>query len=197
MGLKPPNTQSSPCYGESWQWILVAYCEKKANRPKTAIYVSKILAMVLEKALLHAQLEVPGDSTHTPWSAASAPNGNRVKMVRRGQKLNGQDFSITDMINLRISVSDSVPQSITTGLKKLQHKYSEILTLDSVTAGTTIKDLAGNTADTSTPKLFPSPCASASSKSAPCSTATSLKKRPPANPKSVRKVHMKRSSNKK
>jgi len=183
MRLLPPTSKSSPCNGSSWAWVCTAYSVKKTATKKASVYGIKLSADVVKQTLMEVDIQVPQTSTQKAWSATSALRTNRIAMTRSGTQHNGQQFAITELINMTISIADNVPDPVQAPIRNLQRAYPTVISMNKVKAGTSIMDIKNqsDTPDdkTASPSTFP--------------TRTPAKPSKPRNAKTVMKTVAKRA----
>ena len=138
------NAQNNTCEGASWSWSALAYTEKKTHIRKVPIYMANYIVEFLKKTILEVDVQVPPDATHKSWGCTSQLRSNRVALTRTGQQLNGEEFSIAELVNINLAVTSNVPEDAQKLWRGMQQKHAGIIRLQTVKPGTKITDLVSD-----------------------------------------------------
>ena len=141
-GMLPPETSKNPYQHISWIWMLVGYSTKKTGAKSAADFVAKKLVAVMKASMLECDIRVPAVPGKSPWSASAEIDGNRVKMVRSGTKLDGGTYEITELFNFTVRLATDLSPGVRAVMKTFATKYSKVMAVVDVSPSTAFPCMA-------------------------------------------------------
>ncbi|CAK0805077.1 unnamed protein product [Prorocentrum cordatum] len=125
--LMPPTAAANPTQGRNWTRVAAAYGQSDAAATKACNYIGQITEHVLTNAFLAADMTVPATPNQTAWSAQAKVLSNRVSLTRTGTKHTSEPYTITELLNVAITIAPNVPAKVHDALKTWASQHGSVV----------------------------------------------------------------------
>ena len=133
--LLPPGSATNPYHNVSWAFVKIAYGTSKQAATTAQQHVVDYTIGILDKAYIRANIDVPALENKTAWAAESRVLNNRIRLTRAGTTLQNTKFSITELINIQLSIATNLSKNAVQAITAFAKKHPNVIVTTSAGPG--------------------------------------------------------------